>query len=98
MKLRLRGKISILLLTTLLLVGSVFTFNTLAGLNDASGAEIITYETVTVGAGDTLWNIAAENMNNIQDVREAIYVICQTNDLSDSACYEGQELLIPSNL
>lgn len=47
----------------------------------------------TVGRGDTLWEIAAENRGKTE-IRRYIYEIKELNDIS-STIYPGQILLLP---
>ena len=50
-----------------------------------------------VGAGETLWDIAAEHTAPGGDVRATLYDIRQMNDLSGSVLGVGQSLIVPGN-
>lgn len=51
--------------------------------------------TVTVAAGDTLWDIAGRCTGAREDIREVIFRIKQENRLKTSYVYPGQVLKIP---
>ncbi|MCF0144346.1 MAG: LysM peptidoglycan-binding domain-containing protein [Firmicutes bacterium] len=53
---------------------------------------------VEVCAGDTLWDIANEYKSTDKDVREAVYEICQANDIKDGYVEAGMIIDIPQNL
>lgn len=59
-----------------------------------SGAGETKYETVTVMAGDTLWDIASE-YNTDRDLRKYISEICRVNEISAADLYPGQSLKVP---
>jgi LysM repeat protein len=54
----------------------------------------ITYTTVQVRQGDTLWGIAKE-FSKSDDVRKLIYEIKKVNKLENSNITQGDELKIP---
>ena len=54
--------------------------------------------TVEVTAGDTVWDIAEHFKSDDTDTREAVYEICQANDLHDGEIHSGMILTIPENL
>ncbi len=53
------------------------------------------YRTVNVIEGDTLWNIAKENISEKEDVRDYIYIIRKVNNLESANIHSGDQLLIP---
>jgi LysM repeat protein len=53
------------------------------------------YTTVTVGAGDTLWSIAAAHGRANADIQETIDGITEANHLSLASIQPGQHLRIP---
>ena len=53
------------------------------------------YTTVTVGAGDTLWSIAAAHGPANADIQETIDRITEANHLGVAAIQPGQHLRIP---
>ncbi|MCQ2550914.1 MAG: LysM peptidoglycan-binding domain-containing protein [Clostridia bacterium] len=95
---RLRSRLLVSLVAALILIGMTFTFNTIMGLNDANSDTQVTYDTVVVAAGDTLWDIAKDYVGSNGDIRYAVYEICNANDIQADQVYAGQELLIPENL
>ncbi|MEJ8553299.1 cell division suppressor protein YneA [Tepidibacter sp. Z1-5] len=56
---------------------------------------IVEYETVNVMQGDTLWNIAKENISEKEDIRDYIYMIRKVNNLESANIHPGDQLLIP---
>ena len=50
---------------------------------------------VTVGYGDTIWDLAENYGNDKTDIREAVYNIKKLNNLNDSQIHEGQVLEVP---
>ena len=69
--------------------------NTVLGFNDAVALTEQQYIEITVEPGDSLWTIADEYMPDNMDIREAVYMIADANDISGSQVYVGQTLLIP---
>ena len=59
------------------------------------GSPAVSYETVTVQPGDTLWAIAAERYPN-EDTRQKVDEIERANGLSDPSIRPGQSLRVPS--
>ena len=78
---------------SLLLVCTIF--NTALGFNDALALSEQQYIEIQVESGDTLWTIADEYMPDDMDIREAVYMICETNDVDANTLYAGQTLSIP---
>jgi LysM repeat protein len=58
-------------------------------------AKPVTYTTVTVKSGDSLWNIAAARTSRDGDVQATIDAIIAVNHLSGAAIAPGQHLSIP---
>ena len=79
--------ISLLLLCTIA--------NTALGYNDALALTEQQYIQIQVESGDTLWTIADEFMPDDMDPREAVYIICDNNDMNANDLYAGQILDIP---
>ncbi|MBQ1407593.1 MAG: LysM peptidoglycan-binding domain-containing protein [Eubacterium sp.] len=61
----------------------------------AVDASKVTYKTVEVEYGDTLWAIAGKYKPDGRDVRSFVYEIKDINGLDDSGIYAGQKLLVP---
>ena len=77
----------------------IILFSIMSLLSGFSGFEkykdIVEYETVNVTQGDTLWNIAKENISEKEDIRDYIYMIREVNDLKSANIHPGDQLLIP---
>jgi LysM repeat protein len=58
-------------------------------------AKPVSYTTVTVKTGDSLWNIADARTANGGDVQATIDAIIAVNHLSGAAIIPGQRLQIP---
>ncbi|MBQ9930957.1 MAG: LysM peptidoglycan-binding domain-containing protein [Firmicutes bacterium] len=68
------------------------------GMYDASSMSEPLYTEICVESGDTLWDLAGTYGPQDEDVRKVVHAICKTNDISASAIYPGQMLLIPVTL
>jgi nucleoid-associated protein YgaU len=71
--------------------------NTILGLNNASSLTQQEYMEITVQHGDTLWNIAGKYMAETNDIRRAVYTLCNINEISAHELKAGQTLRIPVN-
>lgn len=69
-------------------------FNTMLGLNDALGLTKQEYVEVSINSGDTLWTIAEQYMPSDMDIRKAVHIIKNVNEI-DSQLQPGQTILIP---
>ena len=59
------------------------------------------YKTIYVSNGDSIWNIAKEEIKENsyfygKSVKEVVYNIKNTNNLCSSEIYIGQKLLVPT--
>ncbi len=88
-----RVRFASFIVISLLLVCTIF--NTALGFNDALALSEQQYIEIQVESGDTLWTIADEFMPDDMDIREAVYVICETNDIDANHLYAGMTLDIP---
>ncbi len=79
--------ISLLLLCTIA--------NTALGFNDAVALTEQQFIQVQVESGDSLWTIADQYMPDDMDIREAVYMICDVNDIDADSLYAGQTIDIP---
>lgn len=77
---------------TLLLTFSVFFFTF---KSSASGLTNDSYTEITVGAGDSLWQIA-DIYNGNENIQKVIVDIMECNDLKNAEIYPGQKLKIPT--
>ena len=69
-------------------------FNTMLGLNDALGLTKQEYIEVSINSGDTLWTIAEQYMPSDMDIRKAVHIIKNVNEI-DSQLQPGQTILRP---
>lgn len=80
-----------------IMIIAVFILGILAMLKTFSkvvfGAEEVVTEDYTVSAGETLWDIAEENKQDGQDVREYVYQLRELNNI-DCIIYPGQTIKI----
>lgn len=82
----------------------IVAFMIIGGIGFATGSHESTaqaaddFTTYTVGYGDTLWSIADEYRNDRTDVRKAIFVISDINDIRAEDLQPGMELTIPVDL
>ncbi len=67
-----------------------------AGSALVGGGRSTAVETLTVGPGDTLWDIASSRYPGA-DVREKIFEIEQLNGLSGPTILAGQRLRVPAS-
>ena len=65
------------------------------GLNTANSLTRLTYMDYEITAGDTLWTIAETYMTDASDIREAVYELCQLNEISAGELYVGMTIQIP---
>ena len=91
-----RGRVVLTALAALpivvgVLIGSLGSGGAMAGIDDGRSA---VFETVVVGAGDTLWGIA-ESIAPTADPREVIHEIMRLNGLRDAVVQPGQRLALP---
>jgi len=81
---------------TSLAVGLALVVGLIGGRAMASSPdEGIAVDVYTVGAGETLWAIAAERSAPGTDVRDAVDDLMALNELSSSSLAPGQQLLVP---
>ncbi len=69
-----------------------------AGVRVAHAGEdgrVYTGDSYEVQMGDDLWTIAAAHYGEAIDLRKAVYVIREANDLGGSALQPGEELSLP---
>ena len=75
---------------------AITTFANFAlGLNSADSLTRLTYMDYEITDGDTLWTIAETYMTDASDIREAVYELCQLNEISAGELYVGMTIQIP---
>ena len=81
---------------------AIGAFGFITGSNEAIALDIpndpVTLKTIEVTAGDTVWDIAEHFKSDDTDTREAVYEICQANNIPDGSIQSGMILTIPENL
>lgn len=81
---------------------AIGAFGFITGSNEAIALDVpndpVTPITIEVTAGDTVWDIAEHFKSDDTDTREAVYEICQANDIPDGSIQSGMILTIPKNL
>lgn len=99
MKLKIVNKKKFIRGTSLVIVALYFIL--CATTNKVSSNEILTYKTITVNSGDTLWSIAqSEQLENDYykdlDIRKIVHNIKEVNNLKTSNLSIQQNLKIPT--
>lgn len=85
---------------SILLITGIIVFANLLFANNSYSHQEIKYKTVAVVSGDSLWDIAKEELKNNdyydgKDIRDIIEDIKDTNNLSNYNLKVGQTLEIP---
>jgi LysM repeat protein len=62
---------------------------------DGGGQAVASFEVVTIGHGDTLWELA-ETIAPAEDPREVIADIVKLNGLDDAVVQVGQKVALPA--
>ena len=89
-----RAVLTFLAATPLVIAALVFALN--GGIANASlEGSSASFEYVTVGAGETLWQVAEQLAPNA-DPRDVIAQIEQVNQLDSADVFAGQQLAIPT--
>lgn len=94
-KYRIKSKARFLIFMTIVLTIFISGAGNLIGLNNALSMEKTKFKEIEIHSGDTLWNIAAENKLDNQDIRSVVYEICDLNQISANKIQPGETLLIP---
>lgn len=94
-KIRVKSKVRFTLFILVIILSATFLLHTSLSSEKAAAQSKQITKTITVSCGDTLWDIAKCYQNNVSDVREAVYIIKQANNLTDSNIKAGTEIIIP---
>lgn len=88
-----RFRFTVFVVLTIIFITTAFNFA--LGFNTADSLTILQYTDVEVSYGDTLWSIAQTYMPADMDIREAIYHLCQLNDIRADQLYAGMTIQVP---
>lgn len=88
-----RFRFTVFVVLTIIFITTAFNFA--LGFNTADSLTILQYRDVEVSYGDTLWSIAQTYMPADMDIREAIYHLCQWNDIRADQLYAGMTIQVP---
>lgn len=81
---------------------SIVILSLSAQASPKSEADVIQYTTLTVSAGDTLWELAQDvnkmYYQNELNIRELVAHMRETNNLNSVVIIEGQTLKVATNL
>ena len=88
-----RFRFTVFVALMIILMTTVMNFA--LGLNTADSLTYAAYMDLEVAAGDTLWSIAETYMADCGDIREAVYDLCQINDITASELYAGMTIQVP---
>lgn len=88
-----RFRFTVFVALMIILITTVANFA--LGLNTADSLTYVEYMDLEVVSGDTLWSIAETYMADTGDLREAVYELCQINDISASELYAGMTIQVP---
>ncbi|MBR6350999.1 MAG: LysM peptidoglycan-binding domain-containing protein [Firmicutes bacterium] len=83
-------------LTAVIILSYLLVFG-LVNIAFASDNNLKSTASVTVSAGDTLWEIAGDYVRPGNDIRNIVHEICILNGIRAGEIYPGQVLMIPSN-
>ena len=93
---RIRNSGRFTLFIAFMLIMAVMFSNSLLGMNNASSMTEDKYISITVKAGDTLWNIASDHMAPENgDIRKAVFTLCRVNEITARELKAGQTILVP---
>lgn len=88
-----RGRVVLGVLVALVLAPVGTWFASVADADPADGARSVVVR--TVGAGESLWSVAASVTAPGADVRDALQEIADLNGLTGSTIAAGQQLVVP---
>ncbi|MGI6765613.1 MAG: LysM peptidoglycan-binding domain-containing protein [Lentihominibacter sp.] len=95
---RVKSKFRFITFIVIMLGLTIGAFGIVSGLYTSTALTVPEYTTVQIEAGDTLWDIAGEHMDDGTDPRRAVYEICRVNDINAGDIKPGMILSIPVNL
>lgn len=84
---------------TVFVVATIITISTMVNfmldLDTAASLSYNEYAQVEIQSGDTLWSIAEKYMPKSLDTREAVYKLCQINNIDANTLYVGSIIQVP---
>lgn len=92
MKLTVRGKMVLGIITLVILMG-VVSFSVITGAAEKKDADM-NYFFYTVESDDTIWSIACEHTPENKDVRKTVYEILNLNNIETNELKAGMRLAI----
>ena len=92
---RLKSRSRFMLFITVIMILFVSMTYTALGVNDASSLTMQEYIGVYIEPGDTLWEIASEHMSEHMEIRKAVYVLCEVNNITADTLQPGQTIMVP---
>lgn len=94
-----RQRITLAMIIAMFLFAMIFVVSTLvsAAASDDYTPEYKYYGSITVGVGDTLWDIASDNISwtHYDTVEDYISEICSINHVEEEEIFAGDNLVIP---
>jgi Tfp pilus assembly protein FimV len=87
-----RGRLVVVLLALLILVGGTLVATRAAAEGPSSGTQVQRY---VVSPGDTLWQIASGVARPGEDLRNVVQRIELLNNMTSASVIAGQEILLP---
>ncbi len=97
-KYRIKSKFRFITFIVIMLGLTIGVFGIVTGQYTSTALTVPEYTTVQIEAGDTLWDIAREHMDDGTDPRRAVYEICLVNDIDAGDIRPGMILSIPVDL
>ena len=92
---RIKSRVRFFSFVLVMMLLTVTAANTVLGLNNAEGQTKDQFMVVEVCYGDTIWEIAQENLSEDMDLRDAVHIIMSVNNISAEELQPGQTLKIP---
>jgi len=92
---RIKHEIRFTIFVTFLILITAIFLSSVLGLNTVSSLTYQEYMEITVKHGDTLWNIVQTYMPEYDDIRKAIHLLCNINEIQAHELKAGQVLRIP---
>ena len=87
-----RGRLLVVLLALLVVLGGALVATRAAAEGTSSGVQVQRY---VVAPGDTLWEIATGVARPGQDLRDVVQRIELLNNMTSASVIAGQEILLP---